>query len=66
MLKENLKLGGFYNWKGQPERLVFLGKYQDHQFCRGWYSFAKVEEPGKVWCEVRAEDLSSFEETKQT
>ena len=62
--KENLVYGGKYNWKGQPERLQFLGTHQDHQCCRGWYQFAKVDSPAKVWCEVRVEDLSMFEETK--
>jgi hypothetical protein len=63
MTKDQLIVGGRYNWKNQPERLVYLGKHQDHPQCRGWFQFAKIEEPEKVWCEVREEDLASFEET---
>lgn len=62
--KENLVYGGKYNWQGQPERLAYLGKIRDHQSCPGWHQFAKVDSPNKVWCEVRSEDLVSFEETK--
>jgi hypothetical protein len=64
--KDQLVVGGRYNWKDQPERLVYLGKHQDHPQCRGWFQFAKIEEPEKVWCEVREEDLASFEETQKT
>jgi hypothetical protein len=54
-----LIVGGKYNWKGQLERLVYLGK-------QGlWYQFAKVEEPWKVWCEILANDLHNLEETVQ-
>ena len=63
MKREDLKVGGRYNWKGQSERLVHLGKHQDHPYCRGWFQFSKIEEPGKVWCEVRSEDLDHFEVT---
>lgn len=57
-----MKVGGKYNWKGQPERLGYLGikHYPDNGF---WFQFAKVDEPDKVWCEVREADLVMFEET---
>lgn len=57
-----MKVGGKYNWKGQPERLVYLGikHYPDNGF---WFQFAKVDEPDKVWSEVREADLAMFEET---
>ena len=57
-----MKVGGKYNWKGQPERLIYLGikHYPDNGF---WFQFAKVDEPDTVWCEVRESDLPSFEET---
>ena len=61
--REDLKIGGNYNWKNQPERLVYLGKHHDDSACRGWFPFAKIAAPHKVWCEVRAEDLESFEVT---
>lgn len=52
-----LKVGGKYNWKNQPERLVYLGK------AGVWYQFAKTETPDVIWCEVLAQDLHMFEET---
>lgn len=52
-----LVIGGKYNWKTQPERLVYLGK-------EGlWNQFAKIEYPEGVWCEVLDEDLHMLEET---
>jgi hypothetical protein len=65
MTPEDLKIGGRYNWINQPERLVYIGTHKDHHACRGWFQFAKVTEFPKVWCEVRAEDLARFEETKE-
>lgn len=58
------KIGGRYNWIGQPERLVYLGRTL---YSNGyWYQFAKVESPDVVWCEVRSNQLDQFEETKET
>lgn len=58
----NLREGERYNWRGQNERLIYLGRkfYPGNGF---WFQFAKVEEPEKVWSEVRAGDLASFERT---
>ena len=56
--KENITVDGRYNWKYQPERLIYMGKVGS------WHQFAKVEEPFKVWCEVLDSDLASFEEIK--
>lgn len=54
-----MKIGGMYNWIGQPERLIYLGK-------RGhWHQFAKADRPFRVWCEVLTEDLHMLEETKE-
>ena len=58
----DLKVGGRYNWIGQPERLVFMGRTL---YLNGfWYQFAKVETPEVCWCEVRIEQLAQVEETK--
>ena len=57
-----MRIGGKYNWKGQPERLIYLGVQQYWGNGR-WYQFALVDEPNKVWCEVRKADLDNFEET---
>jgi hypothetical protein len=56
--KDNLVRGGKYNWKWQPERLVYLRQVG------AWYQFALTSNPEKIWCEVLAEDLEMFEETK--
>lgn len=57
-----ITLGGRYNWKHQPERLVYLG-YNLSGNGR-WHQFAKVEYPTVVWCEVLTRDLEMFEETR--
>ena len=63
MSKYELKVGGRYNWKNQPERLIYLG----HNFSGNgyWHQFALVSVPDKVWCEVLTHDLRMFEETKE-
>lgn len=55
----NMKLDGRYNWKNQPERLIYIGR-------KGlWHQFVKVDNPRMVWCEVLTEDLNRLEETKE-
>lgn len=57
-----MNIGGRYNWKGQKERLVYLG----HN-CSGnghWHQFALVDNPGVIWCEVKTSDLHLIEETE--
>jgi hypothetical protein len=56
--KDNLVYGGKYNWKGQYERLEYMGKKGS------WHQFALTSNPGKVWSEVLDDDLKSFEESK--
>jgi hypothetical protein len=55
---QTMQRGGRYNWKGQPERLEYLGK-------KGvWHQFSKVGgHAGAVWCEVLGTDLHMLEET---
>ena len=53
-----MKRGGAYNWKNQPDRLIYLIK-------RGaGHQFKKIGDPRPVWCEVLDEDLHMLEETK--
>lgn len=60
-MNTQFKVGGRYNWKNQPERLVYMGhNWSGNGF---WHQFAKVDEPGKVWCEVLTSDLHMLEET---
>lgn len=56
--KEDMKPGGRYNWKGQPERLIYCRKWG------AWHQFKKIGDPRDlVWCEVLDEDLHMLEET---
>jgi hypothetical protein len=57
------KRGGRYNWRGQPERLTYIGTKHYPGDRRTWYQFELVDKPGKVWCEVLESDLECFEET---
>ena len=63
MTPETMKIGGRYNWKNQPERLVYLGPQQYHNDRRCWHQFDKVDEPRRVWCEVLDSELPMIEET---
>lgn len=60
--KQVFSIGGKYNWKGQPERLTYLGPKMYSGVI--WHQFEKIDAPGKVWCEVRDADLLQFEESK--
>jgi len=60
-----MKKGDKYNWKGQPERLIYLG----HNFSGNgyWHQFSLIDDPKnrEVWCEVLTSDLHMLEETKE-
>lgn len=56
-------VGGRYNWKNQPERLVYMGTKRYPGDPRTWHQFAKIEEPETVWSEVLTSDLENFEKT---
>jgi len=58
---ETLRIGGRYNWRNQPERLVYLGLCEPHN--GRWHQFALVGKPTEVWCEVHPSDLPHIEET---
>ena len=36
-----MKIGGKYNWIGQPERLVYIGKNYHGLWC-GYYSASRI------------------------
>lgn len=59
MNREDMRIGARYNWRNQPERLIYLGK----KGC--WHQFELVTWPGNVWCEILDYDLKSIEETQQ-
>jgi hypothetical protein len=59
----DMKLRGFYNWKSQEDRLIYLGRNwvgNGH-----WHQFKKIGDPRAVWCELLDEDLHMLEETKE-
>lgn len=56
-----MKRGGRYNWKGQPDRLIYLGRnWSGNGY---WHQFQKIGDPRPVWCEVVDADLHMLEET---
>lgn len=59
-----MKIGKKYNWKNQPERLIYLGNNWSGDGY--WHQFALVEDPKEVWSECLDSDLKGIEETKQT
>ena len=60
---ESLNLGGRYNWRNRPERLVYIGPKHYRGDPRRWHQFGKVETPGVVWREVLDSDISHFEKS---
>lgn len=61
MLK--LEKWGFCNFKGQSERLVYIGyNFSGNGY---WHQFTKVGEPTIVWCECLDSDLQNIEPTKE-
>ncbi len=56
-----MKVGDFFNFKNQPERLIYLGlNWSGNGY---WHQFALAEQPGIVWCEVLTKDLHMLERT---
>lgn len=61
MQRDQMKIGGHYNWKNQPERLLYLGRnWSGNGY---WHQFALTSNPEEVWCEVLDDDLERFEQT---
>lgn len=57
-----MEVGDLCNWKGQPERLIYLGfNFSGNGY---WHQFALVEKPNEVWCEVPMSDFHYFERSK--
>ena len=62
LTEADLVVGGRYNWKGQPERLVYMGT-KTYPGNGTWHQFAKVDEPEVCWSEVVSADIPMFEAT---
>jgi len=54
-----MKCGGRYNWRNQPDRLIYLRKFGI------WHQFKKIGDTREVWCEVLDDDLRMLEETAE-
>lgn len=65
LTSKDLVVGGFYNWKGQPERLSYIGAQRYNGESRTWHQFALVDVPGDCWCEVLDWQLNLFEVTER-
>ena len=62
-MKPRMVIGERYNWRGQPERLIYMGRpWSGNGY---WHQFALVDKPDEVWCEVLDDDLDSFEVSVQ-
>ncbi len=57
MTPSTLVPGGRYNFRLQPERLVYLGVHRYPGDRRDWYQFALVNNPDSVWSELLDSDL---------
>lgn len=56
-------IGDRYNWRGQRERLIYLGRnWSGNGY---WNQFAEVSAPDVVWCEVLDADLHMLEATTE-
>lgn len=61
MTREQMVKGARYNWIGQPDRLIYLGR--DRSGSGYWHQFKRIGDPREVWCEVTDADLHMIEET---
>jgi len=52
-------VGKLYRWRGQPERLIYLGMCAPRN--GRWHQFALEERPTVVWCEVATADSIMLE-----
>lgn len=59
MSAPQMTVGGQYNWRHQPERLIYLGyNWSGNGY---WHQFAIVGRPSVIWCEVQTNELDRFE-----
>lgn len=54
---ESLKIGGRYNFKLQPERLMYVGNFGP------WHQFTKIGDSASVWVELLGPEICLLEET---
>jgi hypothetical protein len=54
---ESLEIGGGYNFKCQPERLVYVGKKS------AWHQFTRIGYDAFIWCILLDSEICLLEET---
>lgn len=60
-MANSMVVGGRYNFRNQPERLIYLGKnWSGNGY---WHQFKKIDDHRLVWCEITDSDLHMIEET---
>jgi hypothetical protein len=58
----DLVIGGKYNFKYQPEKLIYVGYNWSGN--GHWHQFEKENEQG-IWCEIQTADLMLLEKRKE-
>lgn len=57
-----LNIGGKYNFKNQPEKLIYLGyNWSGNGY---WHQFAKEDSPEEVWSEILTNELWMIESAR--
>jgi len=51
-------IGGNYKWKGQSQKLVYLGYNHDGGW---WHQFSLASAPDVIWCETTTKELELLE-----
>jgi hypothetical protein len=60
LTRSDMKIGGYYNFRGQPERLRYLGRnWSGNGY---WHQFCRVGQQ-ELWSEILDGDLHMLEET---
>ena len=54
---ESLVIGGRYNFKCQPERLIYVGKK------RAWHQFTRIGYDAFIWSSLLGSEICLLEET---
>ena len=63
MIAEKMIIGEEYNFRNQPERLIYIGN--NFSGNGHWHQFEKVSERGVVWCEIQPSELHLIELIKE-
>jgi hypothetical protein len=60
----SLTVGGRYHWRHNPEpKLVYVGHNRSGNGY--WHQFEQAGKPGKIWCEIKDDEIHLLEETNK-